>query len=150
MEESVLADTWKQAKRPVWWHVGSPATESRRESFFRTHLFQRCRYLLLLPGESKRGSFSRGCGCQQGCLIWSTETCDSIQITSNPKKVFSIDKMFRPEGSRAYTSAAVEWGSTGRTRAVTHSFGIQDGICWRNMTCTPPDEIRECKMLLSR
>lgn len=34
------------------------------------HLFQGCRYFLLLPGESQSGFVPRGHGCSQGLLTW--------------------------------------------------------------------------------
>lgn len=40
-----------------------------------------------------------------------------------------------------YFSAAEELGNTGHTLVLTGSLGIQDSICWKNKTGTPPGGI---------
>lgn len=48
---------------------------------------------------------------------------------------------FQKEGSHSYLSAEQEQRNTGRTPVPSHSSGIQDSVCWRNMTDTPPDRV---------
>ena len=51
------------------------------------------------------------------------------------------------DGSQTYFSAAEEQGNTGHTLVLTGSLGIQDSICWKNKTGTPPGGIIKHKML---
>lgn len=50
------------------------------------------------------------------------------------------------EGSQTYFSAAEKQGNTGHTLVPTGSLGIQDSVCWRNKTGTPPDGMIKHKM----
>lgn len=45
------------------------------------------------------------------------------------------------EGSYSYLSLEQEQRNTGRTLVQTPSSGIQDDVCWRNRTDTPPDRM---------
>lgn len=68
MEEYVFADTWNMLNPPDETSGHRHQIKSIASSGLVSHLFQSCRYLLLLPGESKGGLVSRGQSCWLGTL----------------------------------------------------------------------------------
>lgn len=97
------------------------------------HLFQCCRYFLLLPDESQSGFIPRGHRWRQGLLTWRPKR--KLSIIS----AFPVPKNTRMS-ERIYCSVAEEQGNTGHTHALAGFSGTRGSICWKNKTGTPPDK----------
>ncbi len=160
---------WHLKQRKIRWvRCEVITTASQCNLIMRKHLspdlFKRCRYLLLLPGESKGSSAAGGYSCWQGLLTWCTgmwdmhlfhavkihripsvtvtypHWCFSLRQHKNMRKtVQTVPWKAYNVGNLTYFAVAEECGNTDHIHVPSHSSGIQGSVRWRNKTCTPPD-----------